>query len=50
VRPVGPWLAERQAVRKVGPSLLAERLPNNAMEPSARELTLARRGSSLPLI
>jgi hypothetical protein len=24
--------------------LVAERLPNNAMEPSARELTLARRG------
>ena len=47
-KPVGPQLT-RQAVRQVGPSLVAERLPNNAMEPSARELTLARRGSSLTL-
>jgi hypothetical protein len=30
----------------VGFSLAAERLPNTAMEPWARELTLARRGSS----
>jgi hypothetical protein len=33
-------------VRSVGPSLVVEGLPNNAMEPSAHELTLARRGSS----
>ena len=36
-------------VRNVGPSLVVEGLPNNAMEPSARELTLARRSSSLTL-
>ena len=36
-------------MRNVGPSLAVEGLPNNAMEPSARELTLTRRGSSLTL-
>jgi hypothetical protein len=36
-------------VRSVRPGLVVDELPNNAMEPSARELTLARRGSSLTL-
>ena len=34
-------------MRSVRPGLVVDELPNNAMEPAARELTLARRGSSL---
>ena len=49
VKQVGlPW-RPAQDVPSVGPSLVVEGLPNNAMEPSARELTLARLGSSLTL-
>jgi len=42
-------LRQRQNLRSVRPGLVVDELPNNAMEPSARELTLARRGSSLTL-
>jgi hypothetical protein len=49
VKQVGPSWRQHQNVRKARPSLVVERLPNTAMEPSARELTLARRGSSLTL-
>lgn len=38
-----------RSVGNVGPSLAVEGLPNTAMEPSARELTRARRGSSRTL-
>jgi len=38
---VGPPWRRRLGVRNVGRIAAAERLPNTAMEPSARELTLA---------
>jgi hypothetical protein len=46
MRRVALSLRQRQNLRSVRPGLAVDELPNNAMEPSARELTLARRGSS----
>lgn len=49
MRRVALSLRQPQNVRSVRPGLVVDELPNNAMEPSARELTPARRGSSRTL-